>query len=185
MASSTDFESSLRPLWLQAAQGDETAYRGALTCIAEHVRRYLRRRMETLPDELEDLVQECLLAVHLHRGSCDPALPVSAWVYAIARYKLIDFLRRRGRREALHDPIDEVDESALLRARLPSEGALRDLEQLLGSLPDTQRQAIILTKMEGLSVAEASSRTGASSSAIKVQVHRGLKRMAALIREAS
>jgi RNA polymerase sigma factor, sigma-70 family len=185
IAASIDFESALRPLWLQAAAGDEVAYRDALACIAEHLRRQLRRHMQAIPDELEDLVQECLLAVHLHRGSCDPSLPVSAWVRAIARYKLVDFLRRRGRREALHNPIEDMDEASLPRAPRASEGVLRDLERLLGLLPAAQRQAIVLTKMEGLSIAEASGRTGVSSAAIKVQVHRGLKRMAALIREAS
>jgi RNA polymerase sigma-70 factor (ECF subfamily) len=183
IAASIDFESALRPLWMQAAAGDELAYRDALACIAAHLRRHLRRRMQAAPDELEDLVQECLLAVHLHRGSCDPALPVSAWVHAIARYKLVDFLRRRGRREALHDPIDDIDEASLPSAPRASEGVLRDLERLLGALPEAQRQAIVLTRMEGLSIAEASGRTGVSGAAIKVQVHRGLKRLAALIRE--
>jgi RNA polymerase sigma-70 factor (ECF subfamily) len=183
IATSIDFESALRPLWLQAAAGDELAYRDALACIAAHLRRHLRRRMHAVPDELEDLVQECLLAIHLHRGSFDPSLPVSSWVHAIARYKLVDFLRRRGRREALHDSIDDIDEASLPASSGGSEGVLRDVERLLGSLPEAQRRAIMLTKMEGLSIAEASGQTGVSSAAIKVQVHRGLKRMAALIRE--
>ena len=59
----------------------------------------------------------------------------------------------------------------------------RDLEVLFDELPQAQRQAIVLTKLEGLSVAEAAARTGASESAIKVQVHLGLKRLAALVRK--
>ncbi len=178
-----DFEQQLKPLWLKAQAGDEAAYREALRRIAVRLRGYLRRRMQSLPDDLEDLVQETLLALHLQRGTYDDALPVSAWVLAIARHKLVDLWRRRGRQEALHDPIDDVDEGLLARSE-PEAGAARDLSVLLAELSPAQRDAILLTKIEGLSVAEASARTGASESAIKVQVHRGLKKLAALVQGA-
>jgi len=103
------FEAVLRPLWLRAQAGDETAYRDALGRIAERLRGYLRRRMQAAPDEVEDLVQEVLLALHLQRGSYDPRLPVSAWVLAIARHKLVDLWRRRGRDNYVSAPLDEVD----------------------------------------------------------------------------
>ena len=176
-----DFESALKPLWMRAQGGDEAAYRESLERIAARLRAYLRRRMQATPDDVEDLVQEILLALHLQRGTYDPTLPVSAWAIAIARHKLVDLWRRRGRRDDLHLPIDDVDEHRL--AGEPDDGdARRDLEVLLRELPPAQQQAIVLTKLEGLSVAEAASRTGASEAAIKVQVHRGLKRLAALVR---
>lgn len=181
-ASQNDFESGLKPLWLRAHSGDEMAYRESLQRIAARLRAFLRRRLQALPDDVEDLVQETLLAVHTHRGTYDPALPVSAWVLAIARHKLVDFWRRRGRYEALHDPLDDVDE-ALLGTDTQEGTARRDLGQLLQALPEAQRRAIELTKIEGLSVAEAAQRTGASESAIKVQVHRGLKRLALLVKD--
>jgi RNA polymerase sigma-70 factor, ECF subfamily len=181
-AYTNDFEAGLKPLWLRAQAGDDGAYRQALERIATRLRAYLRRRMQSLPDDLEDLVQETLLALHLQRGTYDPTLPVSAWILAIARHKLVDLWRRRGRHEALHDAIDDVDEAAL-QAPGGGEGeARRDLGKLLDDLPEAQRQAILLTKVQGLSVAEASLRTGASQAAIKVQVHRGLKRLAALVK---
>jgi RNA polymerase sigma-70 factor, ECF subfamily len=176
-----DFESALKPLWLRAQSGDDAAYRQALGLLASRLRAYLKRRLSGLPDEVEDLVQETLLALHLQRGTYDPSLPVSAWAVAIARHKLVDLWRRRGRRDDLHDALDEVDEQ-LLAAEPDDHGAKRDLEVLLKGLPDTQRRAIVLTKLEGLSVAEAALRAGATESAIKVQVHRGLKRLAALVR---
>lgn len=176
-----EFEARLAPLWRRAQAGDEAAYRDALTRIAVRLRAYLRRRLQSLPDELEDLVQETLLAVHLQRGTYDPALPVSAWVLAIARHKLVDLWRRRGRRDDLHDALDDVDEAALVAVAEDGQ-ARRDLDKLLLELPEAQRRAIVLTKVEGLSVAEASQRTGASESAIKVQVHRGLKRLALLVK---
>jgi len=180
-ASPDDFESGLKPLWLRAQSGDEAAYREALGRIATRLRGYLRRRLQSLPDEVEDLVQETLLALHLQRGTYDPTVPVSAWVLAIARHKLVDLWRRRGRRDDRHDALDDVDEALLVAA--PEEGETRrDLGRLLQQLPEAQRRAILLTKVEGLSVEEASQRTGASASAIKVQVHRGLKRLAQLVR---
>lgn len=180
-AAGDDFENGLKPLWLRAQAGDEAAYRDSLERIAARLRAYLRRRMQGAPDEVEDLVQEILLALHLQRGTYDAALPVSAWVLAIARHKLVDLWRRRGRREALNEVLEEVDETLLAVA--PDAGeARRDLERLLEELPEAQRQAILLTKVEGLSVSEASRRTGVSESAIKVQVHRGLKRLAAFVK---
>lgn len=180
-ASLGDFESTLKPLWLRAQSGDEVAYRQCLGMLAARLRGYLKRRLSGLPDEVEDLVQETLLALHLQRGTYDPSLPVSAWAVAIARHKLVDLWRRRGRRDDLHDAIEDVDEQ-LIAAEPDDGGAKRDLAVLLKGLPETQRRAIVLTKLEGLSVAEAASQTGASESAIKVQVHRGLKRLAALVR---
>ena len=180
-----DFEAGLRPLWLRAQSGDEAAYRAALALIATRLRAYFRRRMQSLPDDLEDLVQETLLALHLQRGTFDPALPVSALVHAVARHKLVDLWRRRGRHEALHEPLDDVDEHTLASLDTEEGGTRRDLAKLLQTLPEAQRLAIALTKLDGLSVAEAAQRTGASASAIKVQVHRGLKRLAALVKASS
>lgn len=178
-----DFETGLKPLWLRAQAGDEAAYRDALARIAARLRAYFARRLFAWPDEVEDLVQETLLALHLQRGTYDPALPVSAWVHAIARHKLVDLLRRRGRREALHDSFDELDEARHPVAADDARPAQRDLALLMQSLPAAQRRAIEWTKIEGLSVIEAAQRGGVSVTALKVQVHRGLKRLAALVRK--
>ena len=181
-ATREDFETGLKRLWLCAQAGDEAAYREALTGIAGRLRAFFARRMWALPDDVEDLVQETLLALHLQRGTYDPALPVGAWVHAIARHKLADLWRRRGRREALHEPLDDLDERfhPVVLDELPTR---RDLAALLDTLPSAQRLAIVLTRIEGLSMAQASQRSGVSVSALKVQVHRGLKRLAKLVRE--
>lgn len=178
-----DFENGLKPLWLRAQAGDESAYRGALARIAARLRGYFARRLYGWPDDVEDLVQETLLALHLQRGTYDPGLPVSAWMYAIARHKLVDLLRRRGRSEALLLPFDELDEAQHPAAAADARPAQRDLERLLQMLPAAQRRAIEWTKIEGLSVAEAAARGGVSVAALKVQVHRGLRRLAAKVRQ--
>jgi RNA polymerase sigma-70 factor, ECF subfamily len=178
------FESRLKALWLRAQAGDEQLYAQALKLMAGRLRGFYGRRLTALPDEVEDLVQETLLVLHLQRGTYDPSLPVTAWLHAIARHKLIDLYRRRGRREALHDSLDDLDDAQhpLVESEEP---ARRDLMVLLDTLPEAQQQAIVLTKVEGLSMVEASERTGVSVAALKVQVHRGLKKLAALVRESS
>jgi RNA polymerase sigma-70 factor (ECF subfamily) len=179
-----DYGTSLQDRWLRAQAGDEAAYREALRGIAAALRTYLRRRMPVYPDDVEDVLQETLLALHLQRGTYDPAYPVAAWVTAIARHKLADFWRRHGRAGFRHDGLDDVDESVFAQdpGATDASDAQRDLQALMGCLPDAQRQAILLTKVEGLSVSEASERTGSSPSAVRVQVHRGLKRLANLVR---
>ena len=176
-----DFESGLRPLWLRGQKGDEAAYADALTRLASRLRPFFARRLFALPDDVEDLVQETLLALHLQRGTYDPDLPVSAWAFAIARHKLVDLLRRHGRRESRHLSLDDLpeDQQPLAATGL---SARRDLAQLMQALPTAQRLAIVMTKLEGLSMAEASSRSGVSVTALKVQVHRGLRRLAQRVR---
>ncbi len=109
---------------------------------------------------------------------------MSAWAYALARYKMIDLLRRRSRTDLLHDPLDEENE-LLAAADDQSADARRDIAKLLERLPERQRLPIIHVKLEGLSVAETAQRTGMSESAVKVGIHRGIKALAALIRATS
>jgi RNA polymerase sigma-70 factor, ECF subfamily len=108
--------------------------------------------------------------------------PVTAWVYAIARYKLMGFLRARMRHDALNEPLDDGANLFEESAEQASD-ACRDVAVLLDKLPDHQRLPIEMVKLQGLSVAETASRTGMSESAVKVGVHRGLKALAARIRD--
>ncbi len=166
---------------MRAQSGNDAAYRSALALAAMRLRGYFLSRLQTRPDDVEDLVQETLLTIHLQRATYDPSLPLTAWLHAIARHKFIDFLRRHGRSAALHESIDDVDET-LLPVVEHDFTARRDIGQLLDRLPAEQRQAILDTKIEGLSVAEAAARSGASESAVKVRVHRGLQRLSAWMR---
>jgi RNA polymerase sigma-70 factor, ECF subfamily len=174
----------LRALLVAAQHGDGQAYAGFLRELTPYLRAYFRRRLQTLPDDVEDLVQETLLAVHNARHTYDAGHPVSAWVYAIARYKMVDLMRGRAGREALHDPLDEEGAELLTEAEPAAAEARRDLRVLLQQLPERQRLPIEYVKIEGLSVAEAAQRIGLSESAVKVGIHRGLRMLAALIGKA-
>lgn len=180
----SDYEERLRGLLARALQGDEAAYREFLEALVVRLRAFLRRRLTRAPDEVEDLLQETLLAVHNQRHSYDASQPLTAWLHAIAKYKLIDCLRRRARRELLHEPLDDAPGLFAAEDREAGE-ARRDLAQLLQTLPPRQREPIECVKLQGLSVAEAAQRLNMSESAIKVGVHRGLKALAARIRDAA
>ena len=174
-------EEHLRDLLLRGLQADAAAYERFLKELGAHLRAFLRRRLSQYLGEVEDLVQETLLAIHNQRHTYRPDMPVTAWAHAIARYKLIDWLRSHRVKEALNDPLDDASELFASSDEEAAE-ARRDLGRLLQTLPDRQRLPIVHVKLEGLSVVEAARLTGMSESAVKVGVHRGLKALAAKIR---
>lgn len=176
-----EVEIRLRALLIRGLDGDELAYRTFLHELSARLRAFFRKRLGGLPDEVEDLVQETLLAIHQKRHTYDPGQPVTGWVHAIAGYKLVDMYRGRAHREALTDPIE--DEEALSDIDRDTGDARRDLQTLLERLPERQRLPILYVKLEGLSVAETAQRTGMSISAVKVGVHRGLKALAAIVQK--
>lgn len=175
-------ERVLHNLFIRGQAGDAVAYRQLLQGLSTHLRAFLRRRLFGWPDDVEDLVQECLLAMHNQRHTYQTDQPLTAWVYAIARYKVIDLLRAKSSRESRNDPID--DEIALFAvSATDASDAKRDLQGLLAMLPDRHRLPIQFVKIEGWSVAEAAQKLGMSESAVKVGVHRGLKALAARIKK--
>jgi RNA polymerase sigma-70 factor (ECF subfamily) len=174
-------EERLRELLIGGLAGNAPEYRIFLDELSKHLRAYLRHHLTSLPDEVEDLLQELLLAVHNQRHTYDPKQPLTPWVRAIARYKLVDLLRRRSRAEARNEPLDE--EHAIFAALNNDAAEARyDIEKLLCLLPDRQRLPILCVKIEGASVADTARRTGMSESAVKVGIHRGLKILAQKMR---
>jgi RNA polymerase sigma factor (sigma-70 family) len=177
-----DAETRLKSLFVSGLQGDSQAYRSFLQALTRHLRAFLRKRIARHPDEVEDIVQDILLAVHNARHTYREDEPLTAWVHAIARYKLTDFFRARARHEARNDPLDDHTELFAASDDEPAQ-ARHDISKLLEHLPDKQRLPIVHMKLEGLSVTETARLTGLSESAVKVGVHRGLKALAALIRD--
>jgi RNA polymerase sigma-70 factor (ECF subfamily) len=174
-------EERLRTLLAHSLEGDAASYRAFLQDLTGHLRALLRKRLHYLPYDIEDVVQEILLAVHNGRHTWRPDEPLTAWINAIARYKLADHLRARSRREALQEPLDDEVEIFAASDTEPAD-ARRDVHKLLDQLPDRQRLPIVHVKLQGLSVEETSRLTGLSESAVKVGVHRGLRALAMKIR---
>jgi RNA polymerase sigma-70 factor (ECF subfamily) len=163
-------EAQYRDWMLAALMGDASAYRMLLAGLTRHLRAYYARRLDS--GEAEDAVQETLIAIHARRATYDPGLPFTAWVYGIARYKLIDEYRRHKRRATV--PLEEAGE---LFGHDETQEAIarRDVSKLLAKLPPAKRQLVSDIKLDGVSIAEAAKRSGMSESAVKVSVHRAIK----------
>lgn len=172
-----ELEQRLKPMMLMGLAGDAAAQRQLLGLCAARLRDYYRRRLPDREFDVEDLVQESLIAMHQRRASYDTRQPFTVWLHAIARYKLADHLRAHYRRRS----VATMDAADLIDAEYdaPELGVICDVERLLGGLPKAQREAIRLVRLEGLSVSEAAQRTGHSESNIKVLAHRGMKAMMA------
>jgi RNA polymerase sigma-70 factor (ECF subfamily) len=166
-------DGELKALMIATLQGDGRAYRALLGDLRLRLAAYFGRRLRRDPEDVEDLVQDALIAIHTRRETYDRSQALLPWVYAIARYKLIDHYRRGGRRVfvALDDTAGELqiaDHGAAVAAR-------RDVEQVLATLPQRTRALLRDLKIDELSVAETAARAGMSEGAVKVAAHRGLR----------
>lgn len=167
-------EAELSRLLRAAIAGDERAYADFLHRIAALVRGFVRRKIVQGGVDPEDVVQETLLAIHVKRHTWRPDAPVLPWVYAIARFKLIDAFRRRGRR--IEVEIDEIAETfAEPEADTVSE---RDINRALDGLPPAQRSVVSSISVDGHSIGETATRLGISETAVRVSLHRGLAAIA-------
>jgi RNA polymerase sigma-70 factor (ECF subfamily) len=157
-----------------ARAGDAQAYEQLLRELDAWLRRYYARRLPH--PAADDARQETLLAVHAKRHTYVASRPFGAWVTAIARYKWVDRVRDASRFSAVsldeEVPIEDHEEATISAAAL---------DDLLGLLKPAQESVIRLVKLKGFSIARASGATGQSASLVKVNIHRGLKKLATLV----
>lgn len=171
-------EATFARLMAAAQEGDKPAYNVLLSEAGMWLERYFRRRVP--PHQLDDLVQDVMMALHAKRHSYDASRPFLPWLAAIARYRWVDHLRKVYKHES--DLLEEghaIEESEedVVNARV-------SLERLFVHLPERQAEVIELVKIEGHSIREAAERTGQSESLVKVNIHRGLKKLSALVEKA-
>lgn len=160
---------------MAAAQAGEAApYRRLLGELRPWLHRYFNRRLP--PSAVEDAVQDTLIAIHAKRHTWDPERPFGPWLAGIARYKWIDRLRSAGRHAA-----DELPETLSTPDHESAVTSAAALHGLMATLKPAQAEVIRLVKLDGLSIEEAASRTGQSVALVKVNIHRGLGRLARLV----
>jgi RNA polymerase sigma-70 factor (ECF subfamily) len=160
---------------MEAGQnGHGGAYRRLLGETSEWLTRYFERRLPS--GDVDDAVQETLLAIHRRRHTYDPQYPFGPWLAAIAKNKWVDQLRSLARR-----PIDQLSEDLSVGDHEVSVISASVLASLLEELRPAQAQAILLVKVQGYSIEDASGQIGLSPSAVKMNIHRGLARLTALI----
>jgi len=176
----SDIEARMKGLMLRGLDGDATAHATLLSELSRYLRSFLARRLGRDAADLEDLVQEVLLAIHLKRETYDRAQPFTSWAYTIARYKMIDHLRRSHVRRT--EMLDEA--SDLFASEEADEGdAKLDLDRVLAELSPKQRSLLEDVKIRGLSMREAGEKAGISEGAAKISVHRALKLLAKRFRD--
>ena len=179
-------EADLRGLMLASLGGDATAHKMLLTRLGAPLRAYFKGQLARVgrgAADAEDLVQETLISIHTRRDTYDASQPLTPWVYAIARYRLIDHLRRT--KSSTKDVPLEAAGGVLADDDSVAVDSGLDLAKLLAQLPPKARRAIQFVKLDGLSVSEAATRSGMSPSAIKVSIHRGIKALSLLVRQRS
>ena len=169
-------EQQLRAWMVAGLDGDAAAHASLLGALVPLLGGFYRRRMGA-NDEVDDLVQETLIAVHTRRSTYDRGRAFTAWLFAIARYKMIDHFRRTRRTV----PLEGLEDLLVSEGFESSSNARMDTDRLLGQLPPKQARAIRATKLDGASIAEAASAAGLGESDVKVSIHRGLKALAARI----
>jgi RNA polymerase sigma factor (sigma-70 family) len=173
-------------VWMRAAMaGDEGAYRQLLVSLAPRLRAVARSHCRSLgapEDEIEDLVQEVLLTIHLKRGSWDQSRPIGPWVAAITRNKLIDVLRRRGRHITV--PIEDFVDRLQAEDQEPELSA-HQIDSLLARLPPQQREIVRSISFNGSSIRETADRLQMTEGAVRVTLHRALKALAVFYRRSA
>lgn len=173
-------EEQLKTLMVMGLDGDSAAHARLLRALVPLMHSFYQRRLQGDVD-VEDLVQETLIAIHTRRGTYDRDRPFTAWLYAVARYRLIDHVRRR--RAAI--PIEDVETILIAEGFEDGVNARLDVEGLLATLSPKQARAIRDTHLAGKTVAEAADSAGIGESDVKVSVHRGLKALAVRVRSLS
>jgi RNA polymerase sigma-70 factor (ECF subfamily) len=176
-------EAELAVAMRDARGGCPKAYRRLLDLLSQHLRVHIRHMLQRMGNrgaaDLDDILQETLISIHNRLHTYDPSYPVTVWVNAIAKYKVIDSYRASRHRlksvnlddlgDVIADPIDYQP------------GTARDVARLLAGLPANLRRPIEDVKLMGLTISEAAESTGMSESAVKIGIHRGMKRLAATL----
>jgi RNA polymerase sigma-70 factor (ECF subfamily) len=168
-----------------ALRGDTRSYHRLLQELAPALRGVARRglsRHKLGGEDVEDVVQETLLALHLKRHTWDERQPLSPWVYAIARNKLIDALRRRGRQA--HLAIGDIGDIGDLAVAGGSSAELDglDAERLIARLKPREREIVVAISIEGASARQVAERLGMTEGAVRVALHRALRALARAFR---
>lgn len=169
--------------WMRAAQrGDALAYERLLADLLPFVRGLVRARIGD-DANAEDVVQDVLIAIHTARHTFQAGRELEPWVRTIARNAVIDALRRRARQRARSGDVElgEIADDPRARESAEAEPLPRSLERALERLPSVQREAVLLLKVEGLSVAEAAARARTTPGALKLRAHRGYRMLRDLL----
>lgn len=170
-------EEQLRAWMIGGLDGNAADHAALLRALVPLLRAFCRRRWSGAAEDIEDLVQEVLIAVHTRRGTYDRDRAFTGWLFAIARYKMIDHFRRARR----FVPVEELEDMLVTEGFAEASDARMDVDDLLEILPSKQARVIRATRIDGQSIAEVAEASEISESDAKVSAHRGLKALMARV----
>jgi RNA polymerase sigma-70 factor (ECF subfamily) len=175
MSHKKDQDTKWSMLMKQAQQGNKQSYQTLLKEINKVLSAFIYLRIKN-SSQVDDIVQEILIAIHRARHTYDPERAFTPWMFAIAKHKLIDYLRKSKRtvdKEVSDDTF--LENIALIESDDELETLKEQLHNAIEQLPEKQKTTVQLLKIEGYSVKEVSEKTGLSESAVKVTAHRAYK----------
>jgi RNA polymerase sigma-70 factor (ECF subfamily) len=177
-------ESDWSHLMALSQQGDAGAYRRLLTGVTPYLRA-LAHRFGLSGSDIEDAVQDALLTLHSIRHTYDPGRPFAPWLAAVARHRMLDYRRKRVRQFGRETELTDFHETFAAPEANPPEraGEGAKLHAAIAALPAGQRQAVELLRLQEMSLKEASAKSGQSETALKVAMHRAVKRLRTLLGE--
>lgn len=171
-------ERELSHLMKESQGGNSDSYAKLLMRVAQMLQSYVRKSVAS--DMVDDVIQEIILGIHLKRHTFNSEQYFLPWLYAIARYKVIDYLRRKGRQEKLFFSHEDLALLAVSDVELTVESVSTEkLEKIISTLPSKQLSVVRAVKIDGLTIKEAANKLGLSESDIKVSIHRALKTLKA------
>ncbi len=175
MAKITD--STLSHLMARSQQGDKQAYTQLLTSLQSILQEYLYKRIFD-PSSVDDVLQNILIAVDKAKATYTPSKPFYPWLYAIAQYKVIDYIRQQERKIAKETEFEPISETFCApETNKETEEAFELIHLALEKLPEKKRNIVTLLKIEGYSIEEVAEKTGISIANVKVTAHRAYKDM--------
>jgi RNA polymerase sigma-70 factor (ECF subfamily) len=178
------FEADWSVLMARGQAGDQASYRRLLTEITPYLRA-LAHRFGLSGSDIEDAVQDALLTLHSIRHTYDPGRPFAPWLVAVARHRMLDYRRKRMRQFGRETELTDFHETFAAPETNPPEraGESRRLHAAIAELPEGQRRAVELLRLQEMSLKEASAKSGQSETALKVAMHRAVKRLRMLLGE--
>jgi RNA polymerase sigma-70 factor (ECF subfamily) len=165
---------------VSAQAGDAVAYEKLLREVLSYTQRKVRFSVADASAR-EDVVQNVLIAIHRSRHTFRPERSFAPWLHTLIRHAVVDWLRARGRRlrHEVSLELDAISKLTTENEREPTRQLSPELEQALADLPATQRDAVRMIHLEGLTVIEAAARAGVTPGALKVRAHRGYRALRA------
>lgn len=174
-------EEKIKKLFLASLKGDEVSYQHFLMEVSILLGGYLKKSIgrRYLKEDTDDLVQEILISIHRKRDLFDTTKKILPWLYAVARYRLIDSIRSTIRGPALIELLDNFDSGLLVDEEVSNLRGENNGSNLLDGLSDIQKNILWLAKVEGMPLIEIAQETKLSHSLVKVSIHRALKSLRA------